>query len=158
MAGALYVRWAGSDAGRAFENGASGVPAATRRAAVETGLKQAVERLKKDWGPDWTQWRYGRINTSTLPHMFVPEFGLPPVERPGGFNTVNATGANFRRIIDLSNVDNSVGTNAPGQSAQPGSPNYGNHRERLANGQYFPLPHTRPAVEKQAAHTLTLTP
>lgn len=158
MAGALYVRWTGSDAGRAFEHGAAGVPAAKRRAAVETGLRQAVDRLKKDWGADWSQWRYGRINTSTLPHMFVPGFGLPPVERPGGFNTVNATGANFRRIIDLSNVDNSVGTNAPGQSAQPGSPNYGNHRERLANGQYFPLPHTRPAVEKQAAHTLTLTP
>ena len=158
MAGAIYVRWTGSDAGRAFENGAAGVPAAKRRAAVEAGLRQAVDRLTKDWGADWSQWRYGRINTSTLPHMFVPEFSLPPVERPGGFNTVNATGANFRRVIDLSNVDNSVGTNAPGQSAQPGSPNYGNHRERLANGQYFPLPHTRPAVEKQAAHKLTLTP
>ena len=24
---------------------------------------------------------------------FLPQFGLPPVERPGGFNTVNATGA-----------------------------------------------------------------
>ena len=77
------------------------------------------------------------------------------MERPGGFNTVNATGANFRRIIDLSNVDNSVGTNAPGQSAQPGSPFYGNKREHLANGQYFPLPYTRGAVDRQAAHTLT---
>jgi penicillin G amidase len=90
--------------------------------------------------------------------MFIPQFGLPPVERPGGFNTVNATGANFRRIVDFSNIDNSVATNAPGQSAQPGSPYYGNHRERLANGQYFPLPHTRAGVDKQAAHTLKLTP
>jgi DNA-directed RNA polymerase specialized sigma24 family protein len=119
---------------------------------------EAVERLKKDWGADWSQWRYGRLNTSTLPHMFVPEFSLPEVERPGGFNTVNATGANFRRIIDLSNVDNSVATNAPGQSAQPGSEYYGNNRERLANGQYFPLPYTRAAVDKAATHKLTLTP
>ena len=64
----------------------------------------------------------------------------------------------FRRIIDLSNVDNSVATNAPGQSAQPGSEYYGNNRERLANGQYFPLPYTRGAVDKAATHTLTLTP
>ena len=117
-----------------------------------------MARATKDWGPDWTRWRYGRINESTLPHMFVDEFNLKPIERPGGFNTVNATGANFRRIIDLSNVDNSVATNAPGQSAQPGSPYYANHRERLANGQYFPLPYTRGAVAAQAAHTLTLKP
>jgi penicillin amidase len=134
------------------------VAPAKRKALVETGLREAIDRLTKDWGADWTTWRYGRINTSELPHMFIPQFGLPAVERPGGFNTVNATGANFRRVIDLSNVDNSVATNAPGQSAQPGSPYYGNNRERLANGQYFPMPYTRGAVDKQAAHTLKLTP
>ena len=87
--------------------------------------------MTKDWGADWSQWRYGRINASTLDHQFIPEYSLPAIERPGGFNTVNATGANFRRIIDLSNVDNSVWTNAPGQSGQPGSPFYGNNRELL---------------------------
>lgn len=155
-AGAIYVRWAGTEAARALDGGAVAEP--KRRALVETGLRQALDRLTKDWGSDWRLWRYGRINTSDLPHMFIPQFGLPAVERPGGFNTVNATGANFRRIIDLSNVDNSVATNAPGQSAQPGSEYYGNNRARLANGQYFPLPYTRPAVNKIAAHTLTLTP
>ena len=156
QAAAIYVRWAGTAAGRAFDDGP--VAPAKRRALVETGLREAIERLTKDWGGDSSAWRYGRINTSELRHMFVPQFSLPPVERPGGFNTVNATGANFRRIVDFSNVDNSVATNAPGQSAQPGSPFYGNHRERLANGQYFPLPHTRAGVDKQAAHTLKLVP
>lgn len=155
-AGAIYVRWTGTESARALEGGAVAGP--KQRALVEAGLREAIARLTTDWGADWSQWRYGRINTSELPHMFVPRFGLPPVERPGGFNTVNATGANFRRIIDLSNVDNSVATNAPGQSAQPGSPYYGNQRERLANGQYFPLPYTRGAVDKHAAHTLTITP
>ena len=131
---------------------------AKRQALVETGLRQALDRLTKDWGSDWSQWRYGRINTSSLPHMFIPAFSLPSVERPGGFNTVNATGANFRRIIDLSNVDNSVATNAPGQSAQPGSPYYGNNREYLGDDKYFPLPYTRGAVDKLAAHTLTIKP
>jgi penicillin amidase len=155
-AGAIYVRWTATEAARGLAAGT--VAPAQRRALVETGLRQALDRLTKEWGPDWSQWRYGRINTSTLPHMFVRDFSLPAVERPGGFNTVNATGANFRRIIDLADVDRSVATNAPGQSAQPGSPYYGDHRERLANGQYFPLPYTRGAVDKEAAHTLTLTP
>jgi len=73
----------------------------------------------------------------------------PPRKRPG---------PNSRRTVDSPNVDNSVATTAPGQSAQPGSPYYGNNRERLANGQYFPLPYTRGAVDTQAAHTLKLTP
>ena len=154
--GAIYVRWTATEAAREREAGKAG--GAKGQALVEKGLRQALDRLAKDWGSDWSQWRYGRINTSNLPHMLVPQFNLAPVERPGGFNTVNATGANFRRIIDLSNVDNSVATNAPGQSGQPGSPYYGNNREYLGNDQYFPLPYTRAAVERAAVHTLTLLP
>jgi penicillin amidase len=155
VAGAIYVRWSGSEAGRAA---AREKPGAARQALVAQGLAQAIERLTKDWGSDWAQWRYGRINESRLPHMFVEGFGLPAVERPGGFNTVNATGANFRRVIDLADLDRTTATNAPGQSAQPGSPYYGNLREKLADGVYFPLPFTRAAVDKQAAHKLLLSP
>lgn len=153
--GAIYVRWATSESGA---KAIAAKPGGARQALVEEGLTQALARLTKDWGSDWSQWRYGRINESKLPHMFIPAFSLPAIERPGGFNTVNATGANFRRIIDLSNLDNTVATNAPGQSAQPGSPYYGNLREHLANGQYFPLPFTRGAVDTLKAHTLTLKP
>ena len=90
--------------------------------------------------------------------MMASAFDLPTVERPGGFGTVNATVANFRRIIDLADLDRSVASNAPGQSAQPGSPFYGNLVENLGNGEYFPLLYTRDAVEKQAAHRLRLQP
>ena len=62
-------------------------------------------------GADWTQWRYGRLNTSVLPHMFVPAFSLPEVERPGGFNTVNATGANTDMpIAHVWTIENGLAT------------------------------------------------
>jgi penicillin amidase len=154
-AGALFVRWS-DEVDDLVRNTAT--PVAERRALIEEALRSAVDRLNSDWGSDRTQWRYGRIHSSSLPHMFVSAFDLPPVERPGGFGTVNATGANFRRIIDLANLDRSVGTNAPGQSAQPGSPFYDNLVEGLANGPYFPLLFSRRAVEGGAAHTLTLQP
>jgi penicillin G amidase len=154
-AGAVYVRWTTTDAGRQAVTTPAG-PA--RQALVEEGLSQAIARATKDWGTDWSQWRYGRINESPLPHQFIDAYSLPAVERPGGFNSVNATGANFRRVIDLSNVDKTMATNAPGESAQPGSPYYGNLREHLADGVYFPLPYTRSAVNQQAAHTLKLVP
>ncbi|MDP6414803.1 MAG: penicillin acylase family protein, partial [Gammaproteobacteria bacterium] len=74
------------------------------------------------------------------------------------FGTVNATGANFRRIIDLSNLDNSVATNAPGQSAQPSSPFYGDLAEHLGNGEYFPFLFTRGAIEEVVEYRLVLRP
>jgi penicillin amidase len=154
-AGALYVRWTELADGRARS---AATPVTERRTLIEQGLRATVDRLRADWGADRSQWRYGRIHVSELPHMFVPDFSLEAVERPGGFGTVNANGANFRRIIDLADLDRSVGSNAPGQSAQPGSPFYGNLRENLANGQYFPMAFTRDAVERVAAHRLTLVP
>jgi penicillin amidase len=152
--GALYVRW--TDEADAEEVAA--MSGAERRASVEAGLRAAIDRMTRDWGADRAQWRYGRIHTSSLPHMFVSAFDIPTVERPGGFGTVNATGANFRRIIDLANLDRSVATNAPGQSAQPGSPYYADAVGRLASGEYFPLLYSRRAVEEGAVHTLTLQP
>jgi penicillin G amidase len=155
VAGAVYLRW--NDAVDARARSAS-TPAAERRALAEEGLRGALERLTRDWGDDRAQWRYGRIHSSALPHMFLSAFDLPTVERPGGFGTVNATGANFRRIIDLANLDRSVGTNAPGQSAQPESPFYDNLVGGLTGADYFPLVYSRRAVEQAAAHTLVLQP
>ena len=152
-AGAIFVRWDG-----AVDDAVRTAKGTEQRALIEAGLVKALERMKGDFGADWAAWRYGRIAQTALPHMFVPAFDLPPVERPGAFGTVNANGANFRRIVDLSNLDNSVWTNAPGQSGQPGSPFYDNLRENLGNGEYRPLLFTRGAIEKRVAYRLTLRP
>lgn len=154
-AAAIYARWTDLADEEAQD---PDVAAEERRPLIEEGLSRTVEALTEELGSDWSQWRWGRIHESELNHMFVPEYGLPSVERPGGFGTINATGANFRRIIDLANMDGSVWTNAPGQSGQPGSPYYGDLREYLGNGEYLPLLMSRDAVEERAAHRLTLQP
>ena len=152
-AGAMFVRWDG-----AVDKAARTTKGTEQHALIEAGLIKAMEQMKGDFGTDRAAWRYGRLAQTALPHMFVPAFDLPPVERPGAFGTVNANGANFRRIVDLSNLDNSVWTNAPGQSGQPGSPFYGNLRENLGNGEYHPLLFTRGAIEKRVTYRLTLRP
>ena len=151
---AIYITWRGDFADQARD----AETAADRQAAIEEGLGAAIQELTGELGSDWTQWRYGKINTSELPHAFARAFDLPQVERGGANGSLNANGANFRRIIDLSNIDNSVWTNAPGQSAQPESPFYGNTRESLGNGEYMPVLFSRDAVERGAAHRLTLLP
>src|SRR5205085_6391363 len=50
--GAIYVRWSTSEAGgKAVKE----KPGPARQALVEEGLTQALARMTKDWGPDWTE-------------------------------------------------------------------------------------------------------
>ena len=90
-----------------------------------------------------------------------------PLPRGGNANTVNNTGnddnqtsgASFRIVADTADWDNSVGTNAPGQSGNPDSPHYRDLFEMWANGQYFPaVAYSRAKVEAVAESRLRLEP
>ena len=129
-----------------------------RRGPLEEALRAGMAELVRTQGDDPSEWRWGRIHNSQFPHSLVAAFDLPTVERSGGAGTVAATGATYRHIIDFSDLDGSLATNAPGQSARPGSPFYGNLLESWADGEYFPLLFTREAVEGRAEYRLVLTP
>jgi len=129
-----------------------------RQTLLEGALTAGLERLIEAQGSDPGEWRWGRSNQSEFPHDFVSAFDIAPRERPGGAGTVASTGATYRQIIDFADLDGSLVTNAPGQSAQPGSPFYDNLAEGWAVGDYFPLLFSRDAVEENAAHRLVLRP
>jgi penicillin amidase len=160
-AAALYEAWrSGGGQGRGGRGGGRGAGTAEEaptRETVEARLKQAIERLTKEQGADWSQWRWGRMHMRAFPHPFVAAFNITPVERNGGAGTVAADGASYREIFDVSNWDRSLVINTPGQSGQPGSPFYDNLAKMWSDEQYFPLAFSRPAVEKAAKHRLTLT-
>jgi penicillin amidase len=128
------------------------------RALVEQALREAVKDLTTSQGPDPGSWRWGRIHRSVFKHPLLSAFDLPTVERDGGAETVNATGAVYRLITDFSDLDNSMVTIAPGISGQPGSPFYGNLLEDWVEGAFFPLAYTRPAVERVMQYQLVLAP
>jgi penicillin amidase len=96
------------------------------------------------------------MHTRVFSHPFVRAFNLPTVERSGGAGTVAADGASYREIFDVSDWDRSLVINVPGQSAQPGSPFYGNLLQDWADNRYFNLAFSKQAVGKVTAHTLTL--
>jgi penicillin amidase len=136
----------------------SATPPARRRELAEAALREGLVRLRAAQGDDPTRWRWGRFNTSELPHPFVKAYDIPPVERHGGAGFVAAVGATFREVIDLGDLDGSLATNVPGQSGQPGSPFYANLVESYGRGEYFPLSYTRGAVDRVTAHRLVLVP
>jgi penicillin amidase len=133
-------------------------PAGRQRDLLQSAVTEGLNALRAAQGSDPSQWRWGRINRSELPHSLVRAYDIPAVERRGGAGTVAATGATYRQIVDFSSIDGSLATNVPGQSGQPGSPFYSNLVDMFGKGEYFPLSFTRPAVERVRAHRLILAP
>ena len=146
---------------------------AVRDRAILTTLDQAIAEAKQRLGNDPSQWRWGAMHQAPFTHALSSTdelralFDLPAPERGGDANTPNATGganykqtagASFREILDLSNWDNSVGTNVPGQSGQVGSPHYADLLPLWAEGKYFPLLYSRSKIEANAKNKLVLEP
>ena len=135
-----------------------GISADARNRLLERALIDGGRALRDSLGTDPSNWRWGRIHRSELPHTLVRAYDIPAIERSGGTPTVAATGATYRQVIDFSSLDASLATNVPGQSGQPGSPFYANLAESFARGEYFPMSFSRAAVDRNAAHTLVLVP
>ena len=119
------------------------------------------------YGHDPAKWSWGDIHLAPFRHPLASDFDLPAASRGGHVTTLYMTagpdltqthGASFREVLDLADWDNSVATNVPGQSGQPGSPFYGNLLPLWEKGEYFPLVYSRKAVEEATAHVLWLRP
>jgi penicillin G amidase len=149
-------------------------PAAARDRLLLTTLHTAVDKLSTLEGSDPTQWSWGKIHVVHFRHPLdrlpgaAALMDLGPLARPGDGFTVCATtygknyeqthGASYREIFDVADWDRSQGINVPGESAQLGSPHYGDLLPLWIEGKYFPLVYTRPAVEKETTSRLLLEP
>jgi penicillin G amidase len=150
-------------------------PEAERDRLLQETLRTAAEKLSKQAGSDRSKWSWGRLHVVSFLHPLDLAPGaktlmdLGPVSRPGDGYTVNATaywgtsfnqlaGASYREIFDLSDWDNSVGINVPGQSGQPGSAHYSDLLLLWAQGRYFPLVFSKEAVARETTDRLGLRP
>ncbi len=77
---------------------------------------------------------------------------------PGGGTYDTVVVSSWRQIIDLSDLDASVGTHTAGQSGNPASPHFNDLFALWSAGRYHPLPFTRAAVEAATESRLLLTP
>jgi len=138
-------------------------------------LRGAEAKLIAAQGSDMRNWSWGKLHTVEFQHALDQVngggevFDRGPLARPGDDYTVNATGftessfaqvagASYREIFDLSDWDNSVGVNVPGQSGQPASAHYDDLIPLWGAGRYFPLTYSREAVEKETVDVLELRP
>ena len=151
-------------------------PVATRDQILKDTFSEAVELMIKDFGTDMSGWNYGQETykhitlTHALDELLSEEerstFNVGPAPRRGNNYTVNSTGrgnnqnhgASFRIIVDLSDFENSVGANSPGQSGDPRSHHYKDLFDSWSRDEYFPVVYSRGRVEENEDFRIRLTP
>ena len=148
-------------------------PSETRDQFIIKSLKIAVDQLTEQFGRDMDQWTYGNLHYAEiihpLSHLLDDEMknqvNITKLPRGGGSNTLNAnhgnrqrSGASFRMIVDTADWDLSVGTNSPGQSADPRSEHYDNLFENWNKGDYFPLYYSKDKIIDNQSEKIILNP
>jgi penicillin amidase len=140
------------------------------RQALDTALDELVAAMGEDVG-GWTWGALHRVRFAgqlarlpDLAELFTGgELGWGGDEQtvcqgmyePGaGYDAVVVP--SWRQIIDLSDLDASLGTHTVGQSGNPASPHFNDLFPLWSTGQYHPLPFTRAAVEAATESRLEL--
>ncbi|MBT6033230.1 MAG: penicillin acylase family protein [Kordiimonadaceae bacterium] len=149
-------------------------PEKTRDQIMVNSLNIAVDILSEDIGPDMSDWAYGKVHFAEIVHPLShlldeemqQQVNIAPLPRGGASNTLNAnhgngrqsSGASFRMIVDTADWDSAVGTNAPGQSADPKSSHYADLFENWNKGEYFPMYYSKNKILKDASGITLLRP
>ncbi|MEO0883463.1 MAG: penicillin acylase family protein [Pseudomonadota bacterium] len=147
--------------------------------AVVEALRAAITALSEMYGSDINDWRWGDAHTARFGNRYFLDFipvatswAAREVEQDSGPGTLNVgawssttlgnysqnSGAVWRQIIDLSNLDNSIFQIAPGVSGNPSSQYYDSTLKAWRDGEYFSLALGRDALVASNAPLTLLEP
>lgn len=150
-----------------------------RDQTITNSLNAAYEELVELQGSNPSKWRWGKLHTLTFTNQTLGTSGIGfverifnrgPVETSGGGSIPNATGwkptegyevtwvPSMRQVIDLANLDNSTWVNLTGNSGHAYNKNYGDQIQAWVNGEQYPWPSSREAIEAATTQRLTLAP
>ncbi len=144
------------------------------RIALDGALDELTERL----GEDMSEWAWGSLHkvrfvgqlgqrvpdlaelftAGVVPHGGDEQTVNQGIFEPSGGSYDAVVVASWRQIVDLSDLDASVGTHTVGQSGNPASPHFADLVELWSTGRPHPLPFSRTAVEAAAESRLDLEP
>jgi penicillin amidase len=146
-----------------------------RKALISKSLKEAVEWLRAEIGPDPGSWQWGKIHRVILAHTLGLQkpldqvFNRGPVPIGGDTDTPcqtafhanepydnKAWAPSFRQIVDLGDLSRSMVIIPPGQSGHLGSPHYDDLLESWVKGEYHPMLWRREEIEREAEGILIL--
>ncbi len=147
-----------------------------RNAFLIRALDTALLALQQKLGNSIANWQYGQAAYKHIAFIhplseladekWQKKLNTEALPRGGYGHTIGstgdadnqATGASFRMITDTGNWDNTLMTNAPGQSGNPESPFYKNLFPLWANDEYFTGYFTKKKIQAVTVEKWRLIP
>jgi len=128
----------------------------TRKEILTKSFKETVSELEKQFGKDISKWTWNRVHTLEHVHpigkieLLAPFFNVGKFEVAGSNEVINnlmfgfqsngiyevKAGPSTRRIIDFSDVENSVSILPTGNSGNPMSKHYNDQAEMYNQGKF----------------------
>jgi penicillin G amidase len=128
----------------------------SRRAILNQSFKEAIVALEKQLGNEVSAWTWNKVHKVEHPHPLGKVaalrgyFNVGPYEVDGTNEVINnlmfylvedgnykvTGGPSTRRVIDFSDIENSVSILPTGQSGVPTSPHYDDQAEMYAQGKF----------------------
>lgn len=148
----------------------------TKSDIILKSFTEAIASLKEQFGSDLTKWQWGKVHTLEHNHALGVVESLRGFFNVGPFNTGGTeevidnkafdfndsglypikAGPSTRRIVDFSDVENSISILPTGQSGNPFSEHYDDQAEMFAKGEFRKMMMNRMEIES-TSRLLTVT-
>lgn len=148
----------------------------TRKDILLTSFKEAIAKLEAQLGEDMNAWTWNKVHTVEHPHPIGQVeslrsfFNVGPYEVPGTREVINNLGYHYddsgtykvyfgpstRRIVDFSDIENSMSILPTGQSGNPFSEHYEDQAEMYVQGKFRKMMLNTKEIESNAKNTLIL--
>ncbi|TMU56708.1 penicillin acylase family protein [Flagellimonas algicola] len=150
----------------------------TREEIVLQSFAEAWQSLVDDFGPDASQWTWDKVHTLEHPHPIGQVeslrsfFNVGPFPVNGtrevinnmsftydgtGFHKVNV-GPSTRRVVDFSDIENSMSILPTGQSGNPFSKHYKDQAEMFVEGKFRKMMMNKEEIQNNSPSQLVFYP
>ena len=149
----------------------------TKENIVVSSLKEAIVFLESQLGDDINSWTWNRVHTIEHQHpmgrvkSLRSYFNVGPFEINGGKEVINnlsfkldstgyykvTSGPSTRRVIDFSDIENSMSISPTGQSGNPFSDYYKDQAQKYVDGEFVPMLLNKEVIQ-QSKEKLVLKP
>lgn len=150
----------------------------THSELVNRSFTQALGSLQRDFGPDANQWTWEKAHTLEFEHPMGEVralrsfFNVGPFPVHGSREVINnmsfpydstgyyrvSAGPSTRRVIDFSDIENSMSILPTGQSGNPFSPHYDDQAEMYIDGAFRKMMMNKEEIIEKASGHLKFLP